>query len=199
MANKKSGGSGGQKAGDKQPAAHLAARALVEAARLHQDELLLAGLHVASIDRLAVAAKGLEAAAQAPGEAPNAAIVVLDRDIRAVVGEFQSAIRREFPSNASFQAFFRAQEPLPDEPRALLALGRELVKVAPDFAANLIKHAVNAASVKQLAFLCDQLEQELGGADPEGEAREAGGLIREAARRAFEGRPELAAFGESGS
>jgi hypothetical protein len=196
---KKSGDKAAEPQGGKQQAAHLAARAVVEAARLHQDGLLLAGLHVASIDRLAVAAKGLEAAAKGAGQEPNAAVVVLDRDIRAVIGEFQAAIRREFPSNGSFQAFFRAQEPLPAEARGLLVLGRELVKVAPDFAANLIRHSINAASVKHLAFLCDQLEQELGGADPEGEAREATREILEAARRAFEGRPELAAFGDSGS
>ena len=40
----------------------------------------------------------------------------------------------------------------------------------------------------------DQLEKELGGADPEADARAAEEQIQAAAGRAFQGKPELSAF-----
>src|SRR2546426_29181 len=61
-------------------------------------------------------------------------------------------------------------------------------------AQTLIKYAINAATVRHLVALCDQLEGELGGADPVQRARAIEEQIVAAAQRAFAGRPELAAF-----
>lgn len=163
---------------------------LLEAARKHQDALMAAGLHEAVLERYATALKGL---AGGPKEL-TVAVDTLQKDIHRDIEEFQGAMRKEFPNNAAFLAFFKAGEPIPADPHGLLALGREIAKTAPDFAANLIKYALNASSVKHLSYLCDELEKEIGGADPARAATEAEDAIREAAGRAFEGKPELAAF-----
>ena len=76
----------------------------------------------------------------------------------------------------------------------MLALGRLVAREAPDYSANLIRYAINAATVKHLTYLCDQLEKELGGADPRADARAAEEQIQAAATRAFQGKPELSAF-----
>jgi hypothetical protein len=78
-----------------------------------------------------------------------------------VIGEVQSAIRKEFPGNTSFQAVFKAGEPLPEDPAEMLELGRLMAREMPDYAQNLIKHAVDAATVKHVTSLSDQLEREL--------------------------------------
>ena len=92
----------------------------------------------------------------------SAATQVLVKDIQREVGEIQAAVRKDFPGNAQFQSVFKAGEALPAEPREVLALGRLVLKEAPDYAQNLIKYAINAATLKHLASLCDQLEKELG-------------------------------------
>jgi hypothetical protein len=92
----------------------------------------------------------------------STAAPVLIRDIQREIGEIQAAVRKEFPGNATFQAVFKADAPMPEAPRDLLALGRLVARQAPDYAANLIKYAINAATVKHLSYLCDQLERELG-------------------------------------
>src|SRR5438874_1873353 len=79
--------------------------------------------------------------------------------------EFQAAMRKEFPGNASFLGVFKAQEPMPQEAREVLALGRHVAKEAPEYAQNLIRYAINAATVNHLISLCDQLEKEIGGVD----------------------------------
>jgi hypothetical protein len=96
--------------------------------------------------------------------------------------------------NETFQAVFKANEPVPTEPKQLLALARLIVREAPSYAATLIKYAINAATVKHLSYLCDQLEKELAAADPAGAVRSAEEQIRAAAHRAFAGKPELDAF-----
>jgi hypothetical protein len=176
----------GAAAGVKKPAT---GRKLLALAREHQNALMAAGLSSATLDRLENALKGLGG-----GKQPNPAAQVLIKDVLRGAGEVQGAIRKEFPGNVSFQRIFKADEPLPAEPRAVLALGRLIAKEAPDFGTNLIKHAINGASVKHLGFLCDQLEKELGGADPKTDAKEAEEQIVEVARRAFEGKPELSQF-----
>jgi hypothetical protein len=165
-------------------------RKLLEAARAHQDALQAAGLSGSTIDKYETALKGIEA----EGKELNAASQTLVKDISRAVAEFQGAIRKEFPNNTSFQAFFKANEPLPESAHALLALAREVAKQAPEFSSNLIKHALNAASVKHLSFLCDQLEGEIGTADTRAQAADLEKVILEIAQRAFEGKPELAAF-----
>lgn len=167
-----------------------ATRGLLEAVRTHRDALQSAGLQGAVIDRYEQVLKALGNA----GKEPNAAVQVLVRDIGRSVGEFQTAIRKEFPGNAAFHAFFKANAPLPTEPREMLACAREVAKAAPDFASNLIKHALNASSVGHLTFLAEQLDKELGGADPRKEAAELEKQIQDAAARAFEGKAELAQF-----
>jgi hypothetical protein len=162
---------------------------LLEAARANQDALQTAGLQSSVIDKYETALKGIEADGKL-----NAAATTLVKDITRSVGEFQHAMRKEFPNNTSFQAFFKANEPMPEDPHALLALGREIAKQAPDFSSNLIKHALNAASVKHLTFLNDQLEKEIGTADTKNTAAELEKHILEIAHRAFEGKPELASF-----
>jgi hypothetical protein len=170
-------------------AAGSTGKALLAAVKAHQDALLAAGLQTAVLERYENALRGL-----AEGGRPNPAAQTLVKEVQKVAEEYQVAIRKEFPSNASFHAFFRAGEPMPQEAHAVLALGREVAKQAPDFMSNFIRHAINAATTKHLGYLCDQLEKELGGADPKRDAEEAEKVILEAARAAFEGKPELAAF-----
>ena len=167
-------------------------RKLLAAARKHQDALAPGGLHAAVIDKFENALRGLEGA----GKEPNPAAQTLVIEIQKSVAGYQAAIKRDFPSNASMQAFFRAAEPMPKEAFAVLALGREVAKTAPDFSVNLIRHAINAATNKHLSYLCDQLEKELGGADPGKDAKEAEAQILEAAKAVFDGKPEYAAFGK---
>jgi hypothetical protein len=119
---------------------------------------------------------------------------VLMREIGREVSEIQAAVRKEFPANDAVQAVFKANEPVPARPQQLLALARLVAREAPDCSANLIKYAINAATVKHLSYLCDQLEKEMGGADPEAAVRAAEEQIRAAAARAFAGKPELNAF-----
>ena len=167
-------------------------RKLLEAARKYQNELQAKGLSVAVIDRLELSLNGVEN----EGKGPNVAAQTLIRDIGNLAGEFQSAIRKDFPGNASFHAFFKAGEPMPTEPRGLLALARQIAAEAPNFANNLIRYAINASSVSHLKSLADQLEKEIGGTDPKKGLQESEAAIREAAHHAFEGQPQLAEFGE---
>ena len=164
-------------------------RSLLELAREHQDALVAAGLPAQVLDTLENALRGMAAGGQ-----PGPAAQVLIRDLSREVGEIQAAVRKEFPGNASFKSVFKADAPVPADSRELLALGRLVAREAPDYSANLIKYAINAATVKHLSYLCDQLEKELGGADPGSAAKAAEEQIRAAAARAFEGRPELGAF-----
>ena len=163
---------------------------LLDLAREHQNALMAAGLPAATLDRLETALKGLSG-----GNNPNPAAQTLIKDVLRGAGEVQGAIRKEFPGNLSFQRIFKADEPLPSAPREVLGLGRLIAKEAPDFGTNLVKHDINGASIKHIGFLCDQLAKELGGADPKTDAHEAEEQIVEVARRAFEGKPELAEFG----
>jgi hypothetical protein len=165
-------------------------RKLLDAARQHQDALQAAGLHAPVIDRFENALKVLDA----QGKEIGAAAQVLVKDLQDEIGEIQAAVKKEFPGNASFQSVFKAQGPMPAAPREVLALGRLVAKEAPDYAQNLIKYAINAATVNHLKSLCDQLEKEIGGEDPAQEARALEEQIIEAARRTFEGKPELASF-----
>jgi hypothetical protein len=184
-AKKKSHFSAGRKAGT----SGAGGRDLLELAREHQDALVAAGLPAQVLDTLESALRGIAAGGQT---APAAQVLI--RDLQREVGEIQAAVRKEFPGNTSFQSVFKADAPIPAESRELLALGRLVAREAPDYSANLIKYAINAATVKHLSYLCDQLEKELGGADPGSAAKAAEEQIRAAAARAFEGRPELAAF-----
>jgi len=165
------------------------ARGLLALAREHQDALVAAGLPAQVLDTLENALRGIAAGGQ-----PSPAAQVLIRDLQREVGEIQAAVRKEFPGNVAFQSAFKADAPVPAGSGELLALGRLVAREAPDYSANLIKYAINAATVKHLSYLCDQLEKELGGADPASAAKAAEEQIRAAAARAFEGRPELAAF-----
>ncbi len=167
-----------------------ARRKLLETARRHEQALQAAGLPAGALDRFESALKGVEA--QAKGPSPAAQVLI--RDVKREVDEVQAAIRKEFPGNASFQAVFKANEPMPPEPREVLALGRLVAREAPEYAQNLIKYAINAATVKHLSSLCDQLEKELGGADPAKDAKEAEEVIVEVAKRVFEGKAELSDF-----
>ena len=167
-----------------------AKRKLLEAVRKHQDALQAGGLSPALIDKYENAIKVVES----QGKEPGATVQVLVHDIQREVEEIQAAVKKEFPGNASFQSIFKAQEPTPQAPREVLGLGRLIAKEAPDFAQNLIKYAINAATVKHLTSLCDQLEKEIGGSDPGQEAKALEDQILEIARRTFEGKPELAAF-----
>jgi len=163
---------------------------LLDAARKHQEALQAAGLSASAVERYEAALRGLDFRRK-----PLAGTAqVLVRDVQREVEEFQAAIRKEFPGNPSFHALFRAQEPMPSGPREVLALGRQVARNAPEYAQNLIKYALNAATVKHLVALCDQLAAELGAADLPEEARALEEEIRGVARRAFAGRPELAAF-----
>ena len=165
-------------------------RRVLEAARQHQDALKAAGLQPSVIDKYENSLKVLDA----QGKEPGAAVQTLVKDLQDEVGEVQTAVKKEFPGNSSFQSIFKAQEAMPRSPREVLQLGRLIVKEAPDFAQNLIKYAINAATVNHLKSLCDQLEKEIGGQDPAQESKALEEQILEAARRVFEGKPELAAF-----
>lgn len=164
-------------------------RKLLDAARKHQDALQAAGLSGSVIDRYENALKGVDA-----GGKISPAASVLVKDLSKEIDEFQAALRKEFPGNASFQSVFKANEPLPQEAREVLAVGRIIAREAPDYAQNLIKYALNAASVKHLTYLCDQLEKELGGADPAHDAKSLEEQIVAVAKHAFEGKPELSQF-----
>jgi hypothetical protein len=164
-------------------------RKLLEAARKHMDALQAKGMSSTVLDRYEVALKGLESKG-----GPNPAAQTLIKDVQREAGAIQAAIRKEFPGNASFLSVFKANEPVPQDAREVLALGRLVVKEAPDYSQNLIKHAINAANLKHISSLCDQLEKEIGGADPAAEARALEEQIVEAAQRAFEGKPELSQF-----
>jgi hypothetical protein len=162
-------------------------KSLLEAAREHHDALQAAGLSTAVIDKY-------ENALNKKGAAPNVAAQTNAKELSKAIDEVQAAIRKEFPGNASFQSVFKANEPLPSNPREILGLGRLVAKEMPDYSQNLIKYAINAASAKHLSSLADQLEHELGGADPAAEIPQLEEQIREAGRRAFEGKPEASAF-----
>jgi len=92
---------------------------------------------------------------------PSPATQTLVLELGRVVGEVQAAIRKEFPGNASFQSVFKAGEPLPQDADEMLALGRLVAREMPDYAQNLIKHAVDASTVKHVTSLSDQLQHEL--------------------------------------
>ncbi len=170
------------------PAKPVTGKKLLDVARKHQDALQAQGLSSTVLDRYETSLKGLES------KGPNPAAQTLIKDLQGEAGEIQAAIRKEFPGNASFQSVFKADDPMPSEPHAVLALGRLVVKEAPDYSQNLIKHAINAATLSHLRSLCTQLEKELGGTDPSSDARHLEEKILEVARRAFEGKPELAQF-----
>ena len=165
-------------------------RGLLEAARTHQRELEAAGLPGTALESYELALRGVEMKTRRLTPAGQ----VLVRDIQREIGELQAAIRKEFPGNAAFQGVFKAQERMPEEAGAVLELGRAVVREAPDYAQNLIKYAINAATVRHLGALCDQLESELGGKDPAEAVRALEEQIVVAARKAFAGKPELAAF-----
>jgi hypothetical protein len=163
--------------------------ALLDLARRHEEALVAAGLSPAVLDDLESALRRIES-----GGHIGSAAEVLVRDVRGEVSEIQAAVRKEFPTNEKFQAVFKANEAVPEGPKQLLAVARLIVREAPSYAANLIKYAINAATVKHLSYLCDQLEKELAAADPGAAVRGAEDQIRAAARRAFAGKPELDAF-----
>jgi hypothetical protein len=165
-------------------------RRLLDAARQHQDALEAAGLPPRAIESYELALRGLQTQARASAGAAR----VLVREIQREVEELQAAIRKEFPADAALQAAFKAREPIPAVPREVLALGRHMAGKAPAYARNLAKYAINAATVKHLTALCDQLQAELGGENPAGKARAIEEQIVAVARQAFAGRPELAAF-----
>jgi len=167
-----------------------AKRKLLEAVRKHQDALQAAGLSAATVDKYENGLRVLDA----QGKEPGAAVQVLVQDLQREVGEIQSAVKKEFPGNPSFQTIFKAQDPMPTSPREVLALGRLIAQEAPDFAQNLIKYAIDAANVNQLKSLCSQLEREIGGQDPAQEMKALEEQILEVARRTFAGKPELSAF-----
>jgi hypothetical protein len=162
-------------------------KSLLDAARAHQDALQAAGLSTAVIDKY-------ENTLSKQDKGPNPAAQTLVKELSKAIDEVQSAIRKEFPGNGSFHSAFKAGEPIPTDPREVLALGRLTAKEMPDYAQNLIKHAINAASVKHITSMADQLEHELGGVDPAAEVKELEEQIREVGKRAFEGKPEAAAF-----
>src|SRR5436305_11466844 len=103
---------------------------LLEAARKHLDALQAVGLSSATLNKFETALKGVEG----KSSGPNAAAQTLIQDIRREVAEVQAAIRKEFPNNTSFQAIFKAAEPVPQDPRGVLAIGRLIAKEAPDYA-----------------------------------------------------------------
>ena len=170
-------------------------RPLLDAARAHQDTLQAAGLAPTALERYENALRGM--AMQAREAQPRAQVLL--RDIQREVEEFQAAIRKEFPGDAAVQASFKAKEPVPKGARQVLALGRQVAREATGYAPNLIKYALNAATVRHLDGLCDQLENELGGADPAQDLRAIEEEILSAARNAFAGKPELAVFSRSES
>jgi hypothetical protein len=167
-----------------------ARKKILEAARKHQDALQAVGLSSTVIDRYENGLKGMES----QGKESSPAAQTLVQELGRVVGEVQAAVRKEFPGNTSFQSVFKAGEPLPKDAREMLALGRLVSREMPDYAQNLIKHAVDAASVKHVISLSDQLEHELGGVNPATEVKALEQQIVQAARQAFEDKPELSAF-----
>ncbi len=165
-------------------------RALLEAALRHQDALQAAGLPAAALERYEIVLGGLES----QGRPISGAARVLVQDIQREVEEFQAAFRKEFAADPALQPAFKAQEPMPSDPREVLALGSQVVREVPDYAPKLIKYALNAASVRHLEGLCQQLARELGPADLPEQARALEEQIVAAARKAFAGRQELEAF-----
>ena len=174
----------------KKPESKKSAKSLLAAAKKHQDALQAKGLSATVIEKYEQALAGLAN----EGKGPNPAAQTLMRDIGSAIGEFHAAIRKEFPGNAQFQSLFKASEPVPADARGILELGRQVAAEAPNFATNLIRYAINAASVKHLKFLCDQLEKEIGGADPKKDIEGYEAQIREAGRHAFEGQPHMVEF-----
>ncbi|HZR08772.1 MAG TPA: hypothetical protein VFA79_09345 [Myxococcales bacterium] len=172
-----------------------ARRTLLAAARAHEDALRAAGLARTALERYENALRAV--AMQAREADPKAQVLLCD--IRREIEEFQAAIRKEFPGDAAVQASFKAREPVPQAAREVLALGRHVARDARGHAASLIKYALNTATVRHLDGLCDQLENELGGADPARDLRTVEEEILSAARSAFAGRPELLAFARSES
>ena len=170
-------------------------RTLLDAARTHEQALEGAGLPATTLGRYESALRKL--AQQANESAPPAQILL--RDILREIDEFQAAVRKEFPGNADSQAAFKAQQPPPTAAREVIALGRQVAREATACAHNLIKYGLNAATVKHLSGLCDQLENELGGPGPGEEVRAIEEQILSAARKAFAGKAELAAFTVSGT
>ena len=166
------------------------AQSLLELAREHEEALVAAGLPSETLHSLDFALRALSSRGSLAAT-PR----VLMREIEREVSAIQAAVRKEFPASEPAQAVFKANEPVPTEPRQLLALARLVAREAPDYSLNLIKYAINAATVKHLSYLCDQLEKEAGAADPEAAVRAAEEQIRAAAARAFAGKPELDAFG----
>ncbi|HTO97519.1 MAG TPA: hypothetical protein VMK66_10790 [Myxococcales bacterium] len=165
-------------------------RSLLDAARAHEETLQAHGLAATALERYENALRGLRLSA---GEStPQAQVLV--RDVQREVEEFQAAIRKEFPGDEALHLAFRARERMPRGAREVLALGRLVAREAAACAPRLIKYGLNAATVKHLDALCEQLEGELGGADPVSDARAVEQEIVSAARRAFLGKPELAAF-----
>jgi len=165
-------------------------RGLLDAARDHQEALEAAGLPAGVVERYETAVRGLEWQARPL----SATARVLVRDIQREVEEFQAAIRKEFSGDVSFQSVFKAHQPMPDDPRDVLALGRHVGREAPDHAQGLLKYALNAATLKQLNLLCDQLASELGADDLAEEARALEEEIVRVARTAFAGTPRLGEF-----
>jgi hypothetical protein len=165
-------------------------RALLDAALRHQDALQAAGLPAAALERYESALRGL----QSQGRRISGPAQVLVDEIQHEVEEFQAAFRKEFAGDPSVQAAFKAEDPMPSDPRSLLGLGRQVVREAPDYAQKLFKYALNAASVRHLEALCQQLAGELGPVDLPEETQALEQQILAAARKAFAGRPELAAF-----
>jgi hypothetical protein len=176
-------------------ARHSPQRTLLDAALAHQDALEAAGLTGTALERYENALRRL--AMQRREAAPTTQVLV--RDVGREVEEFQAAIRKEFPGNSASQASFRAQEPIPKTAREVVVLGRQVAREARTYARDLIKYALNAATVKHLDALCDQLENELGGADPARDLRGVEEEILAAAQKAFSGKPELLAFARSES
>jgi hypothetical protein len=165
-------------------------RALLEAALRHQDALQAAGLSPAALERYEDVVRWLESQARPIGAAAR----VLVQDIQRDVEEFQAAFRKEFAGDAPSRPAFGAQEAMPSDPRAVLALGRQVVREAPDYAQKLIKYGLNAATVRHLEGLCQQLAGELGPSDAPEQARALEEQIVASARKVFAGRPELEAF-----
>ena len=163
---------------------------LLDVARTHEKALHAAGLPAAALERYEVALRSLRQ--EANESAPSAQVLV--RDLEREIEEFQAAIRKEFPGDAAVQAAFRAEQPLPQGARPILALGRQVAREAAARARNLIKYGLNAATVKHLGALCDQLENELGGPDPAQEVRALEQQILAAAHQAFAGKLEMATF-----
>jgi len=83
-----------------------AKRKLLDAARKHQDALQAGGLSATVLDKYESLLKAIDS----QGKEPGAAVQVLVKDIQDEVQEFQAAIKKEFPGNASFHSIFKAQD-----------------------------------------------------------------------------------------